>query len=215
VKLFTYFRSSAAWRVRIALHLKGVAWEPAFVHLLKDGGEQHGAAFRATNKLGLVPALETDAGDVLTQSLAIIEWLEETHPAPPLLPADPVSRARVRAFALAIACDIHPLDNLRVLRYLKRDLGQPQPAIDAWYRHWIAAGLPALEAALARQGDGGPWCFGPEPGLADVVLIPQLANARRLDCPLGDFPLLLRAEAAASGHPAFVAAAPAVQGDAS
>jgi maleylacetoacetate isomerase len=214
VKLFTYFRSSAAWRLRIALNLKGIAWTPAFVHLLKDGGEQHGAAFRATNPLGLVPALETDEGAVLTQSLAIIEWLEETHPQPRLLPDDKLLRARVRAFALAIACDIHPLDNLRVLRYLKRDMGQKQHEIDAWYRHWIAEGLPSLEAAVARQGGPGPWCFGSEPGLADVVLIPQLGNARRLDCPLSGFPLLLRAEAAASVHPAFVAAAPTSQPDA-
>ena len=215
MKLFTYFRSSAAWRLRIALNLKGVAWTPAFVHLLKDGGEQHGAAFRATNPLGLVPALETDAGAVLTQSLAIIEWLEETHPAPPLLPADPLARAAVRAFALTIACDIHPLDNLRVLRYLKREMGQKQHEIDAWYRHWIAEGLPSLEAAVARQDGPGPWCFGAAPGLADVFLIPQLGNARRLDCPLDGFPRLLRADAAASVHPAFIAAAPAAQPDAS
>jgi maleylacetoacetate isomerase len=211
MKLHTYFRSSAAYRVRIALNLKGLAYEPQPVHLLKDGGEQNAPAYRATNPLGLVPTLHT-GGAALTQSLAIIEWLEETHPTPRLLPDDPLRRAQVRAFALTIACDIHPLDNLRVLQYLRRRLGQPQEAIDTWFRHWIAAGLPALEA-MAQAGSG-PWCFGAEPGLADIVLIPQLANARRLDCPLDAFPRLLRAEAAAASHPAFMAAAPAAQPDA-
>lgn len=211
MKLFTYFRSSAAYRVRIALNLKGLAWEPAFVHLIRDGGAQHAAPFRGINPAGLVPVLQTDGGAVLTQSLAILEWLEETYPTPPLLPGDPLGRARIRAFALAIACDIHPLDNLRVLQYLKRRLGQDQPAIDAWYRHWIAEGLPALEAAADA---GGPFCFGPAPTLADVVLVPQLFNARRLDCPLDGFPRLLRADAAARALPAFQAAAPEAQPDA-
>ncbi len=215
MKLYTYFRSSAAWRVRIALNLKGLPWEAAPVHLLKDGGQQHAPAFRATNPLGLVPALQTDDGAVLTQSLAIIEYLDETHPEPPLLPRDPWLRAQVRAFALTIACDIHPVDNLRVLRYLKRQMGQPQPAIDDWYRHWLTEGLPALEAMLARHGGAGPYCFGAAPGLADVVLVPQLANARRVECPLGAYPLLLRADAEAADHPAFIAAAPSVQPDAS
>jgi len=213
VKLYTYFRSSAAWRVRIALNLKGLGWEAAPLHLLRDGGEQHAPGFRAINPLGLVPALETGGGAVLTQSLAIIEWLEETHPDPPLLPRDPLPRARVRAFALTIACDIHPIDNLRVLRYLKRQMGHPQPAIDDWYRHWLAEGLPALEAMLARHGGDGPYCFGPAPGLADLLLVPQLANARRVGFPLEACPLLLRADAAARDHPAFVAAAPSAQAD--
>ena len=219
LRLYTYFRSSAAYRVRIALNLKGLTWQAVPVHLLKDGGQQHGAEFRATNPLGLVPVLETGGGDRLTQSLAIIEWLEETHPAPPLLPGGALLRAQIRAFALTVACDIHPIDNLRVLRYLKRELGQPQPAIDDWYRHWLKQGLPALEAMVARHrndraGGDGPYCFGAAPTLADIVLVPQLANARRVDCPLDAYPLLLRADAACCAHPAFAAAAPGVQPDA-
>ncbi len=214
MKLFTYFRSSAAWRVRIGLNLKGIPYEAVPVHLLKDGGQQHGKEFRAANPLGLVPALQTDDGAVLTQSLAIIEWLEETHPEPPLLPREPLLRAQVRAFALTIACDIHPIDNLRVLRYLKRQMGQKQPAIDDWYRHWLIEGLPALEAMLARHGGDGPFCFGASPGLAELVLVPQLANARRVDRRLDAYPLLLRADAAARDLPAFAAAAPSAQPDA-
>ncbi len=215
MRLFTYVRSSAAWRVRIALNLKGLPWEARPVHLLRDGGQQHTPDFRAINSLGLVPALQTGDGAVLTQSLAIIEYLDETHPEPPLLPGDALLRAQVRAFALTIACDIHPIDNLRVLRYLKRQMGQPQPAIDDWYRHWLIQGLPALEAMLARHGGAGPFCFGGTPGLADVVLVPQLANARRVGCPLDAYPLLLRADAAAADRPAFSAATPLTQPDAS
>ena len=210
MKLYTYFRSSAAWRVRIALNLKGLPYEPEFVHLLRDGGEQHLPDFRATNPVGLVPVLEADDETVLTQSLAIVEWLEETHPTPPLLPKDATARAQVRAFALVVACDIHPINNLRVLRYLKRDLGQEQEAIDTWYRHWIAQALPALEAMV--QGDG-PFCFGAAPTLAEICLVPQLANARRYNCPLDGFPRLLRAEAACAALPAFQAAAPDRQAD--
>ena len=214
MKLSTYFRSSAAWRVRIALHLKGLEYDPDFVHLTRHGGEQHGEAYRARNPASLVPLLELDDGATLAQSLAIIEYLDETHPAPPLLPGDALARARIRGFALAIGCDIHPLNNLRVLRHLKQALGQDQPGIDAWYRHWIALGLPVLEAMLQRQGGAGPFCFGAAPSLADICLVPQLANARRYDCPLGNFPRLCSAEAAARAHPAFVAAAPENQPDA-
>ena len=214
IRLSTYFRSSAAWRVRIALNLKGVAWQAVPVHLLKDGGEQHAPSFRAISPLGLVPALQTEDGTVLTQSLAIIEWLEETHPTPPLLPPDPALRAAVRGFAHTIACDIHPIDNLRVLRYLRHTMAQPQPAIDDWYRHWLRLGLPALEAMAARHAGDGPSCFGAAPTLAEVLLVPQLANARRVAFPLEDYPLLLRAEAAAAALPAFAAAAPAMQSDA-
>ena len=211
MKLFTYFRSSAAYRVRIALNLKGLPYQPEFVHLLRDGGEQHLPAFRATNPVGLVPVLEADDETVLTQSLAIIEWLEETHPTPPLLPKDATARAQVRGFALVIACDIHPINNLRVLRYLKRTLNLEQDAIDAWYRHWIGEALPALEAMAL---DDGPFCFGQAPTLADICLVPQLANARRYDCPLDAFPKLLRADAACAALPPFQAAAPERQPDA-
>lgn len=210
MKLYTYFRSSAAYRVRIALGLKGLAYEPAFVHLVRDGGAQHRPDYMALNPLRLVPTLVTDDGTALTQSLAILEWLEETHPAPALLPADKVARAQVRAFAAAIACDIHPLNNLRVLRYLERKLTQEQATIDTWYRHWIGVALPALEA---MAGDG-PFCFGDAPSMADVCLVPQLFNARRYDCPLDAFPALLRAEAACEALPAFQAAAPGAQPDA-
>ena len=214
MKLATYFRSSAAYRVRIALNLKGLAYEPEFVHLLRNGGEQHAPAYRARNAAELVPLLETDEGELLTQSLAIIEYLDETVLTPKLLPGDALQRARIRAFALAIACDIHPLDNLRVLRRLKRVHGQEQAAIDDWYRHWIAVGLPALEDMLARGSGEGPFCFGSEPTLADICLVPQMANARRYECPLEAFPRLLRADAAARALPAFEAAAPEHQPDA-
>lgn len=213
MKLYTYFRSSAAWRVRIALALKGIGTEQTFVHLLKDGGQQKTAAFRACNPLGVVPVLETDHGAVLTQSLAIIEYLEETHPLPRLLPPDPVARAQVRAFALAIACEIHPLNNLRVLQYLEHAMRQPEATRTAWYHHWIAEGLVALEALLQNAGHG-PFCFGDTPGLADVCLVPQMANARRFKCPLDAYPTLLRAEVAALALPAFRDTAPEHQPDA-
>jgi maleylacetoacetate isomerase len=213
MQLSTYFRSSAAWRVRIALALKGIATTPDFVHLLKDGGQQKTAAFRRKNPMGVVPVLELDNGSLLTQSLAIIEYLEETHPTPALLPSEPVARARVRAFALAIACDIHPLNNLRVLQYLEKVIGQSQEARNAWYHHWIAEGLTALEAMLQGAG-AGPFCFGATPGLADICLVPQMANARRYKCPLDAYPTLLRAEAAALALPGFRDTAPEKQPDA-
>jgi len=213
MQLYTFFRSSAAWRVRIALALKGISTTPEFIHLLKNGGQQKTAAYRHKNPMGVVPALELDNGTVLTQSLAIIEYLEETHPTPALLPAAPVARAKVRAFALAIACDIHPLNNLRVLQYLEHTLGQPAEARKAWYHHWIAEGLTALEALLQGEGSG-PFCFGAAPSLADVCLVPQLANARRYKCPLNAYPTLLRAEAAATALPAFADTAPDKQPDA-
>ena len=211
MKLYTYFRSSAAYRVRIALNLKGIPYTPVFVHLTRGGGEQHAPAYRAVNPAGLVPALELDDGSVMTQSLAIMAYLDEAYPTPSLYPDDAMARARVRNFAATIVADIHPLNNLRVLRYLKRELHQEQPAIDAWYRHWIAEGLPALEAMLTGPG---PFCFGARPTLADVCLVPQLANARRYECPLNAFPRLLRAEAACHALPAFQAAAPERQPDA-
>jgi maleylpyruvate isomerase len=213
MKLYTYFRSSAAWRVRIALALKGIAWEPVYVHLLKSGGEQNTPEYRRVNPTGLVPTLETNDGVLLGQSLAIIEWLEETHPTPALLPREPMARARVRSLALGIACDIHPLNNLRVLRYLKSALGQEEAVRNAWYAHWIAEGLSALQAMV--RDEKGPFCCGAEPSLADICLVPQMANARRLQCPLEGYPTLLRAEAAALALPAFRDTAPERQPDAS
>jgi len=210
VKLHTYFRSSASYRVRIALNLKGLAPDLAFVHLRK--GEQRDPAYAALNPERLVPALEVD-GQVLTQSLAIVEYLDETHPAPPLLPADPLGRARVRGLAQLVACDIHPIDNLRVLNHLKT-MGHAQDAVDDWYRHWIAVGLTALEARLAGDPRTGRFCHGDSPGLADLVLVPQLYNARRFGCPLGAYPTLLRIDEECRALPAFAAAAPENQPDA-
>ena len=210
MKLYSYFRSSAAYRVRIALNLKGLPYEMDFVHLTKDGGRQHSAEFNAVNPAKLVPALRLDGGDVLTQSLAIIDYLDETHPQPPLLPVDPVQRAKVRAVALTIACDIHPIDNLRVLQYLKRTLKHEQSDIDAWYHHWIIQGFNAIEAAIAP----GPYCFGAQVTLADVCLIPQVFNARRLKVPLELFPKIVAVESACLKLAAFDKARPENQPDA-
>ena len=212
MKLYDYFRSSAAYRVRIALNLKGLAPERVFVHLRK--GAQRADDYLALNAQGLVPALVTDGGDVLTQSLAIIEWLDEMHPQPPLLPADANGRARVRAIALAIACDIHPLNNLRVLQYLTGTLGVSEPQKDGWYRYWCDVGLEALETELARDGRTGRFCHGDVPTLADVCLVPQLANARRFQVDLAPYPTLTRIDAACGELAAFAAAAPARQPDA-
>jgi maleylacetoacetate isomerase len=212
MKLYDYFRSSAAYRVRIALNLKGVAPERAFVHLRR--GAQRGDDFLALNPQGLVPLLVTDGGDVLTQSLAIIEWLDETHPQPALLPADATARARVRSLALAIACDIHPLNNLRVLNYLTGTLGATDAQKNGWYRYWCDVGLEALETRLAREAATGRFCHGATPTLADVCLVPQLANARRVDLDLAPYPTLLAIEAACNALPAFADAAPARQPDA-
>ena len=206
--LHGYFRSTAAWRVRIALGLKGVAAAQVSHHLRR--GEHRAPGFLALNPQGLVPALETDDGVVLTQSLAIIEWLEETHPTPALLPADAAARARVRAFALAIACDIHPVQNLRVLQRL-RALGLDEAQVSGWARQTIEDGLDACEALLREEA--GPFCFGASPTLADVCLVPQLSNARRFGAELR-WPRLLAAEAAALALPGFQAAAAERQPDA-
>jgi maleylpyruvate isomerase len=211
VKLYGYFRSSAAYRCRIAFNLKGVAPEFVPIHLRR--GDQRAEEFLALNPQGLVPALDL-GGRVLTQSLAIIEWLDETRPEPPLLPGDPLARAEIRAFALAIAADIHPLNNLRVLKHLKDPLGHDQPAIDAWYRHWVELGLGACEELVLQNGRRGPYCFGAAPTLADICLIPQLANARRVNSDLSACPTLLEVEAACAELPAFAAAAPEKQPDA-
>ena len=212
MKLYDYFRSSAAYRVRIALNLKGVTPERAFVHLRH--GAQRGDDYLALNPQGLVPSLVTGDGDVLTQSLAIIEWLDETHPKPPLLPSDAAGRARVRALALAIACDIHPLNNLRVLNYLTGTLGATDAQKNGWYRYWCDVGLEALETQLARETAAGAFCHGGTPSLADICLVPQLANARRVDLDLAPYPTLLSIEAACMALPAFAAAAPSKQPDA-
>jgi len=206
--LHGYFRSTAAWRVRIALALKGVVATQVSHHLRRN--EHRAPGYLALNPQGLVPALETDDGAVLTQSLAIIEWLEETHPAPPLLPADPLRRARVRAFALAIACDIHPVQNLKVLQRL-RGLGREEAQVTAWARQTIEEGLDACEALL--RAEPGPFCFGAAPTLADICLVPQLSNARRFGAELR-WPRLLAAEAAALSLSAFQAAAAERQPDA-
>ncbi|MCG5242053.1 maleylacetoacetate isomerase [Azospirillum doebereinerae] len=210
MKLHTYFRSSASYRVRIALNLKGLTPDLAFVHLRRN--EQRDPGYAALNPERLVPALEVD-GQVLTQSLAIVEYLDETHPAPPLLPIGPLDRARVRGLAQLVACDIHPIDNLRILNHLK-SMGHAQGEVDDWYRHWIAVGLTALEARLAGDPRTGRFCHGDRPGLADLVLVPQMYNARRFGCPLDAYPTLLRIDAACCALPAFAAAAPENQPDA-
>lgn len=209
MKLYTYFRSSAAYRVRIALNLKGLTAEQQAIHLTRDGGQQLQPAYRALNPQGFVPALEVD-GTVLGQSLAIIEYLDEAHPEPSLLPGTALERARIRAFALAIACDIHPLNNLRVLRHLKRALAQEET--DGWSRHWIMEGFAALETQAAATA--GAFCFGDHPTLADVCLVPQMANARRVDTDLSPYPTLLRIDAHCRSLEPFAAAAPDRQPDA-
>jgi maleylacetoacetate isomerase len=201
--LYDYWRSSAAYRVRIALNLKGVDYEQRPIHLGK--GEQRDAAFRALNAMGLVPLLEID-GQRLTQSLSIMVYLDQTRPDPLLMPRDPADGAHVRAMALTIACDIHPINNLRILKYLKSEMGQDQDAIDEWYRHWIREGFTALEAVAAPRA--GKFMFGDTPTIADICLVPQIYNARRFDTPLEDYPTLVRADANAAGLEAFVTAHP-------
>ena len=213
MKLYDYFRSSAAYRVRIALNLKGVEPdERTFVHLRMGG--QRAQDYLALNPQGLVPALALDDGSVLTQSLAIVEFLDETYPQPPLLPSSATERARVRAIALQIACDIHPLDNLRVLNYLVGTLGLAREQKDGWYRYWIDTGFEALEKTLSRDAQTGRFCHGDAPTLADICLVPQIANARRFGIDLSPYPTLTRIESACNELPAFATAAPAKQPDA-
>ncbi|CAO3435333.1 maleylacetoacetate isomerase [Azospirillum endophyticum] len=211
MKVYDYFRSSAAYRLRIALNLKGLTADRRFIHLRRK--EQSAPDYLAVNPMGLLPALEI--GDrTLTQSLAIIEYLDETHPTPALLPRDPLDRAWVRSVALAVACDIHPVNNLRILNHLRDTLGQDEEARNAWYVHWVAEGFRGLEAMLAGDDRVGRFCFGDEPTLADICLVPQVFNAGRMNCPLKAYPTIRRIAAAAAELPAFQAAEPGRQPDA-
>ncbi len=213
IKLYNYFRSSASYRVRIALNLKGLPYEYLSVHLLKDGGQQLAPSFRALNPESLVPVLDDD-GEVLTQSLAIIEYLEETRPAPPLLPRDAAERAYVRGIALAIACEIHPLNNLRVLRYLVKTLGASEEQKNAWYRYWVEQGLASIEARLVAEQRSGRYALGDAVTLADVFIVPQIFNAQRMDCNLDAVPTVMRIFDNCMQLPAFVDAQPSAQPDA-
>lgn len=213
MQLYGYFRSSAAYRVRIALGLKGIDHEKAFIHLTRDGGQQHEADYRKLNPLGVVPTL-VHGETVLTQSLAILEYLDEIRPSPPLLPGDPVGRGRVRSIALTIACDTHPLNNLRVLSYLTKDLGLSEADKLRWYRHWVASGLGAVEALLVENPATGLFCHGNQPTLADICLVPQVFNARRFDCDLSAYPTVVSIVDACNQLPAFAEAAPDRQPDA-
>ena len=211
--LYGYFRSSAAFRVRIALNLKGIAADLRFVHLLRGGGEQHSADYKALNPLGLIPALAHD-GHTITQSLAIIEYLDEIAPEPPILPRDPYGRARARELAYIVACDIHPVNNLRLGLHMKEKFSAQDDDIAHWHRHWIRIGFDALETMLASSKDTGAFCHGDAPTIADICLIPQVFNARRVKLEVDHWPTIARIEAHALTHPAFAAALPANQPDA-
>jgi len=214
MRLYTYFRSSAAFRVRIALNLKGLAYEALPVDIRPGAMQNTRPAFLAVNPEGLVPALEDD-GATLSQSLAIIEYLEEAYPQPPLLPRSTIDRARVRGMALAVACDVHPLNNLRVLNYLRSHLGHDDEAVKSWARHWMAVTFRALEEEARRYSGDGKHMFGEIVTLADVCLIPQMYNARRFKCDLESYPTLRSVYANLETHPAFAQAAPESQPDAS
>lgn len=211
MKLYTYFRSSAAYRVRIALALKGLSYESMPKSL--PGNEQCQPAYRSLNPQGLIPALAIDS-TVLPQSLAIIEYLDECHPATPFLPSDPISRAQVRSMALSIACDLHPLNNLRVLNYLRQDLGQDEEAIRTWYLHWIDTGFTGLESQVQQFSTARRHCFGDAISLADICLVPQMYNAQRFGADLSSFPTLRYINAHLESQPAFAAARPEKQPDA-
>src|SRR5262245_25241501 len=213
MKLYSFFRSSASYRVRIALNLKGLTYEQIPIHLRRAGGEQFAASYKAINPQGLVPTLD-DGGQILTQSLAIIEYLEERYPKPPLLPTDSVDRARVRSMALIIACEIHPIQNLRVLVHLKSNLRQSEDDLNRWARHWIDLGLSALQQMTTSTPKRSKFCFGDTPTLADICLVPQLANAGRFGCDLSAYPTLLQIEEACNALPAFANATPEKQPDA-
>lgn len=213
MKLYSYFRSSASFRVRIALNLKSLAYDYLPIHLLRSGGEQLAPEYRELNPDALVPTL-VDGDAVLQQSLAIIEYLEETHPAPPVLPRDPVDRAYVRAVALQIACEIHPLNNLRVLKYLKHELDVSEEAKNAWYHHWIEQGFETLEARLANDSRTGKFVFGDTPTLADICIVPQVFNAQRFNVDTQRYPTIQRIHDLAMQLDAFARAAPGQQPDA-
>ena len=210
MRLYSYFRSSAAFRVRIALNLKKLDYETAAIHLRRN--DQGKPDYRGVNPQGLVPALE-DGGQTLIQSLAIIEYLDEIHPEPPLLPTDPLGRARVRALADIVACDIHPINNLRVLRYLTHQLGHEEAAIGNWYNHWIASGFAALEPLLVRDARTGAFCHGDSPGFADVVLVPQVVNAERYRLDMAPYPTIARIYKSCMALAPFAAAHPDNQPD--
>ena len=217
MKLYSYFRSSASYRVRIALNLKGLDYEQAAIHLVKNGGEQLSEAFKALNPEALVPAFVDEyegESKVLTQSMAIIEYLDEVYPQHPLLPDHPLVRADVRAFALSVACEIHPINNLRVLKYLTGTLGFTDEQKNSWYRHWCETGLATLEQTLLKIGKAGRYCFGDTPGFADCFLVPQIANAQRFNCDLSALPTLMQINQNCLEHPAFIRAMPANQPDA-
>lgn len=207
LKLYDYFRSSASFRVRIALNLKLLDHDVVPVHLLNNGGEQFSAEYQAVNPMSLVPSLD-DNGRIMTQSLAIIEYLDETHPAPPLLPKDPYEKALVRAFAYTIAAEIHPINNLRILRYLTNDLKISEEEKNKWYQHWTTKGLAALEKMLAANGKQSSFCYGETPSLADICLVPQMFNARRFHCDLSAYPNLCRIDEHCQTLPAFTNARP-------
>lgn len=212
--LYTYFRSSAAYRVRIALNLKNISYHPEFVHLVKDGGQQHSSSYHSINPQELLPALHDESNEeTFTQSFAILEYLEESQPEPAILPSYPNERAKVRAFAQSICCDIHPLNNLRVLSYLKKQLSITDSDKNAWYQHWITEGFKALEAILLSNNSNGKFCFGNQATMADICLIPQVYNAQRFNCPLDDFPLINKIYAHCLTLDAFKKASPEAQPD--
>jgi maleylacetoacetate isomerase len=211
--LFDYWRSSASYRVRIALNLKGLSYDQRAVNLARGGGEQHHPEYRQVNPLGLVPALVHN-GRVITQSLAICDYLDECFPQHSVLHGDAGLKADVRAMAMGIACDIHPLNNLRVLQYLKREMSQDETAVQNWYRHWIAEGFTAIELQLAKGANTGEFCFGDRPGLADCFLVPQVYNAERFDCDLSAFPVIRRIVSHCRQLEAFDTAQPERQPDA-